>query len=191
MLLEAEDTLIMTNTQYGNQIASEIIKQGYLGWIPQTLKAEQTHGESRFDFGGSVASPLNGSLSQREQGNDFGGQVDKESFFIEVKSAPLLDTDGKAAIFPVGNRKHKADDPVSPRAVKHAEHLTALASTYKTALMYIAMRPDPTHFQISQRDNTYNAAIRKAHAAGVNLYAFSVRPTTEGVYFEKALDVHI
>ena len=188
MLLEAEDTLIMTNTQYGNQIAAEIIKQGYLGWIPQTLKAEQTHGESRFDFGGSCAD---------------------QEFFIEVKSAPLLDTDGKAAIFPVGNRtkqsgaigaassarsgnrKHKATDPVSPRAVKHAEHLTTLASTYKTALMYIAMRPDPTHFQISQRDNTYNAAIRKAHEAGVNLYAFSVRPTTEGVFFEKALDVHI
>jgi DNA-binding sugar fermentation-stimulating protein len=171
MLLEAEDTLIMTNTQYGNHIAAAIAKQGYLGWIPDTLKAEATHGQSRFDFGGCCAA--------------------NKEFFIEVKSAPLLDTDGKAAIFPVGNRKHKADDPVSPRAVKHAEHLTALASTYKTALMYIAMRPDPTHFQISQRDNTYNAAIRKAHAAGVNLYAFSVRPTTEGVYFEKALDVHI
>ena len=190
MLLEAEGTLIMTNTQYGNHIAAEIIKQGYLGWIPQTLKAEQTHGESRFDFGGSVASPLNGSLSQ---GNDFGGSCGEESFFIEVKSAPLLDdaNKSKAAIFPVGNRKHKADDPVSPRAVKHAEHLTTLASTYKTALMYIAMRPDPTHFQISQRDSTYNAAIRKAHAAGVNLYAFSVRPTTEGVFFEQALDIHI
>lgn len=169
MLLEAEDTLIMTNTQYGNHIAAEIIKQGYLGWIPTTLKSEVTHGESRFDYA---------------------GQVGEENFFIEVKSAPLLE--GQAAIFPVGNRKHKATDPVSPRAVKHAEHLTQLATSYKSALMYIAMRPDPTHFQISQRDRTYNDAIRKAHEAGVSLYAFSVRPTPQGeIFFEKVLDVHI
>lgn len=169
MLLEAEGTLIMTNTQYGNQIAAEIIKQGYLGWIPQKLKAEVTHGESRFDFGGSCAD---------------------QEFFIEVKSAPLLEC--QAAIFPVGNKKHRPDDPVSPRAVKHAEHLTQLATTYNSAMMYIAMRPDPIHFQISQRDNTYNAAIRKAHEAGVSLYAFSIRPTQNGeIFFEKALDVHI
>jgi DNA-binding sugar fermentation-stimulating protein len=195
MLLEAEQTLIITNTQYGNHIAAEIIKQGYLGWIPETLKAEVTHGESRFDFGGSRASPLNGSRSQRELGNDFGGSsANKQDFFIEVKSVPLLDTAGKAAIFPVGNRKHKADDPVSPRAVKHAEHLTALTTskTHKTTLLFLAMRPDPTHFQISTADITYNNAIRKAHEAGVALCAFSVRPTSEGeVYFEKALDVHI
>ena len=173
MLLEAEGTLIMTNTQYGNHIAAEIIKQGYLGWIPDTLKAEVKHGESRFDFY---------------------GKTNEEEYFIEVKSAPLLDDEGEAAIFPVGNRKHKATDPVSPRAVKHAEHLTSLQvqKTHKTALLYITMRPDPTHFQISQRDRTYNDAIRKAHEAGVSLYAFSVRPTPEGeVFFEKALDVHI
>ena len=169
MLLEAEDTLIMTNTQYGNHIAAEIIKQGYLGWIPDTLKAEVTHDESRCVFGG-------------------------ENFFIEVKSAPLLDnlSNSKAAIFPVGNKKHRPDDPVSPRAVKHAEHLTQLATSYKSALLFVAMRPDPTHFQISQRDRTYNDAIRKAHEAGVSLYAFSVRPTPQGeIFFEKALDVHI
>jgi sugar fermentation stimulation protein A len=173
MLLEAEGTLIITNTQYGNHIAAEIIKEGYLGWIPDTLKAEVTHGESRFDFGGSYSD---------------------EEFFIEVKSVPLLDAAGQAAIFPVGNRKHKANDPVSPRAVKHAEHLTALATskTHKTALLFLAMRPDPTHFQISTADITYNNAIRKAYEAGVELCAFSVRPTPEGeVYFEKALDVHI
>ena len=83
---------------------------------------------------------------------------------------------------------------MSPRAVKHAEHLTALAisKTHKTELLFLAMRPDPTHFQISTADITYNNAIRKAHEAGVALCAFSVRPTPDGeVYFEKALDVHI
>ena len=183
MLLEAEGTLIMTNTQYANQIAAEIIKQGHLGWVPKTLKAEVTHGESRFDFGGSMA----------ETGNDFGRSM-AEQFFIEVKSAPLLEAAGQAAIFPVGNRKHKATDPVSPRAVKHAEHLTSLqvSGSHHTSLLFLAMRPDPTHFQISQMDITYNNAIRKAHEAGVNLYAFSVRPTPSGeIFLEKALDVHI
>jgi DNA-binding sugar fermentation-stimulating protein len=175
MLLEAEGTLIITNPQVANQIAAEIIKQGHLGWIPTTLKAEVTHGESRFDFGGSR-------------------QVDNKPFFVEVKSAPLLDATGQAVLFPIGNRKHKANDPVSPRAVKHAEHLTALAiaQSHHTSLLFIAMRPDPEYFQISTADITYNNAIRKAHEAGVALCAFSVRPTPEGeVYFEKALDVHI
>lgn len=211
MLLEAEGTLIITNPQVANQIAEQIISQGYLGWIPSTLKAEVTHGESRFDFGGCRTATFNGSLAK--PGNDFGGskaaslngelvprasdyysKISDQEYFVEVKSAPLTDSTGKAALFPIGNRKHKATDPVSPRAVKHAEHLTSLQvqKTYSTSLLFIAMRPDPTHFQISTADITYNNAIRKAHEAGVSLQAFSVRPTPEGeVFLEKALDVHI
>jgi DNA-binding sugar fermentation-stimulating protein len=173
MLLEAEGTLIITNPQVANQIAAEIIKQGYLGWIPTTLKAEVTHGESRFDYY---------------------SKVDDQEHFVEVKSAPLTDSTGKAALFPIGNRKHKATDPVSPRAVKHTEHLTSLQvqKTHSTTLLFIAMRPDVEYFQISTADITYNSAIRKAHEAGVELQAFSVRPTAEGdVFLEKALDVHI
>ncbi len=181
MFLENEGTLVITNPHVANKLAEQIILRGHLGWIPDSLKAEVTHGESRFDFGGSRATTLNG------------GQVENKEFFVEVKSAPLTDNAG-AALFPIGNRKHKATDPVSPRAVKHAEHLTALqtAQTHQTSLLFIAMRPDPTHFQISTADITYNNAIRKAHEAGVSLHAFSVRPTPEGeVFLEKALDVHI
>ena len=132
MLLEAEGTLIITNPQVANQIAAEIIKQGHLGWIPTALKAEVTHGESRFDFGGELV----------EQASDFSGsrQVDNKPFFVEVKSAPLLDATGQAAIFPVGNRKHKANDPVSPRAVKQAlriSHIIMLSARHmKQELRY-------------------------------------------------------
>jgi DNA-binding sugar fermentation-stimulating protein len=191
MLLEAEGTLIITNTQYGNHIAAEIIKEGYLGWIPDSLKAEVTHDSGA---GISKGATVSCTVTHGESRFDFYAEADKQGTFVEVKSVPLLDAAGKAALFPVGNRKHKADDPVSPRAVKHAEHLTALAisKTHNTELLFVAMRPDPTHFQISTADITYNNAIRKAHEAGVALCAFSVRPTPEGeVYFEKALDVHI
>ncbi len=173
MFLETEGTLVITNPHVANKLAEQIILRGHLGWIPNTLKAEVTHGESRFDYY---------------------AKVDDQEHFIEVKSAPLTDTSGEAALFPIGNRRHKATDPVSPRAVKHAEHLTSLQvqKTHNTTLLFIAMRPDVSHFQISTADITYNNAIRKAHEAGVSLQAFSVRPTSEGeVFLEKALDVHI
>ncbi len=185
-----DDTLVCINPLAANKIAEGIIKGGHILPDIQRLQQEATVGESRFDFAGTT-----------KQG---------QQFYIEVKSAPIADIvdcmprDRKRrlaalppapplfTIFPHGN--NRKEGVISPRALKHAQHLTSIQRQNKahTTLLYLSMRPDPSHFQISEIDTEYNKAIREAHEAGVQLLSFSLRFNTAGqVFIEKQLDVHI
>ncbi len=185
-----DDTLVCINPLIANKIAESIIKANHVIPDIQRLQQEVTVGESRFDFAGTT-----------KQG---------QQFYIEVKSAPIADVidcmprDRKRllkalpadpplfTIFPHGN--NRKEGVISPRALKHAEHLTSLQRQHKahTTLLYLSMRPDVDHFQISEIDKEYNRSIQEAHAAGVQLLSFALRFNPEGhVYIEKQLDVHI
>ncbi len=191
LLIELEgDTIVCVNPQVGNKIAEQIIARQLVISNIKTYQEEQTVDESRFDFAGTTTA--------------------NEQFYIEVKSAPIADIvdcmprdrnkrinqlqpqPPLFTIFPYGNTRKQG--LVSPRALKHAQHLTKLQETAeaKTALLYLSMRPDVEHFQISELDTEYNSAIQVAYDAGVLLRSYALRFTAEGeVFIEKELDIHI
>jgi len=106
---------------------------------------------------------------------------DGKKVYVEVKNAMIAwdDTVPRAtrrAVFPDGFRKRKTD-PVSPRAIKHAEVLAALRERPETAgcvLLFIVPRSDCRDgLLINPTDPAYCAAVGGAIRAGVTVRAFS------------------
>ena len=143
-LVEHNETLVCVNPQVGNNIAEQLILGGHILSDITELQQEVTCDQSRFDFGGTLTSG--------------------EQFYIEVKSAPIADIvdcmpsqrskrikelssePPYFTIFPHGNNRKAG--LISPRALKHAQHLTELTQEGEavTTLLYLSMRPDVDHF---------------------------------------------
>ena len=108
-------------------------------------------------------------------------RADGKKVYVEVKNA-MIAWDSSAArpsrraVFPDGYRKKK-DEPVSPRAIKHAEALAALRLQKETAaciLLFIVPRSDcHDGLLINPTDPLYCAAVSAAVRAGVVVRAFS------------------
>lgn len=103
-----------------------------------------------------------------------------KKIYVEVKNAMLSSNIHKIrskrrAIFPDGYRKKK-DEPISPRAVKHAEVLGRLAARGETCiLLYIIPRMDcQDGVEINEKDPVYYSAVQTAVRRGVVLRAFSL-----------------
>ena len=153
-----------------NVIARRLFEYNYI--IPDgvSLEAEVTHGDSRFDFGGRLR--------------------DGRRFFLEVKCVVMADIiDGttaevakadkdqqKIAIFPYGKRK-MSQEPLSPRALKHALGLTECVRSGSAVcyLLYLVMRPDVRAMTVTRLDPTYRKAVVDARTAGVNVQALQIR----------------
>lgn len=91
-------------------------------------------------------------------------------FILEVKSVPLVN-ERNVSYFPDGYRKKK-DSVVSPRALKHINHLVELTNKgYRCFLVFCIQRSDSTGFEISDKDKVYKDAVTKASLAGVNILA--------------------
>lgn len=107
--------------------------------------------------------------------------ADGKKVYVEVKNA-MIAWDATAlrvsrrAVFPDGFRKKKTD-PVSPRAIKHAEALATLRSRPDTAacvLLFIVPRDDcHDGLLINPTDPLYCTAVAAAIRAGVSVRAFS------------------
>jgi sugar fermentation stimulation protein A len=80
-------------------------------------------------------------------------------------------------------------DPVSPRAVKHAQELTAiaLAGQQKACLLFIVQRIDVDRLRITTQDVVYREAVREAIAKGVDVRAFAVRWDGPRAFLHKEL----
>lgn len=109
--------------------------------------------------------------------------------YVEVKNAmvsTMTDTArvDRRALFPEGFRKKK-DEPVSVRAVKHAQTLGELAGrpdTEAAILLFTVPRDDcEAGLEINPLDPIYCRAIWSAVHAGVKIWGFSFKhtPTTE------------
>jgi DNA-binding sugar fermentation-stimulating protein len=106
-----------------------------------------------------------------------------KKMYIEVKNAMIshqCDTKARyerCAIFPDGFRKKKTD-PISPRAIKHAETLARLAkleTTDKCMLLYIVPRNDCSGgLELNKTDPAYCKAVRDAIHAGVIVRVFAL-----------------
>lgn len=142
-------------------------------------KSEVTVGDSRFDYVGSCP---NG-----------------KTIYLEVKTAMVslgLDKarSERRALFPVGYKKKKGD-PVSPRAIKHAEGLAALAqeeSTHSCILVFLVPRSDcGGGFEVNREDPAYYAAVKKAIYAGVQVRAYALDYTPAGITLHDEVPVYI
>jgi len=117
-----------------------------------------------------------------------GTKTDGRKVYVEVKNAMIsLETTKpritRKAVFPEGFRKKK-DEPVSPRAVKHAQLLAELAKKPETAAAYLLFTVPRTDcgdgMTINARDPIYYAAVLAAIRAGVQVRAFALDFTLDG-----------
>jgi DNA-binding sugar fermentation-stimulating protein len=117
-----------------------------------------------------------------------GTRPDGRKVYVEVKNAmiSLELTKPRAerkAVFPEGFRKKK-DEPVSPRAVKHAQLLATLAADPLTAgayLLYTVPRTDCGEgMTINEKDPIYYKAVLGAIRAGVQVRAFALDHSLDG-----------
>merc|ERR1712096_267743 len=119
------------------------------------IKAESSIEESRFDFKciqGSttyfieVKGVPNACISDVKM-----SPMKKSKIQEDVNMAP-----DKIAYFPDGYRK-TADEAISPRALKHVEHLARLAKEPNTrcVLLFVVQRKDCKSFQPTKNDPKY------------------------------------
>ena len=123
-----------------------------------------------------------------------------KKIYVEVKTAMIslvtaVPRSERRAIFPEGFRK-KATDPVSPRAVKHAQTLASLVNNEDTEaciLMFMVPRTDcGDGITVNQTDPIYYAAVAAAVRAGVKIYAYSLEYTLDGtVRLERSIPFYI
>lgn len=111
-----------------------------------------------------------------------------KKIYVEIKNAMVSLEDEKPraerrAVFPEGFRK-KAGEPVSPRAVKHAQvlqRLLTLPDTEACVLLYTVPRTDcGDGMTINARDPIYYTAVRDAVRAGVVVRAFALSYSLDG-----------
>ena len=154
------------------------LENGWVDGLPKfdkkEIKAEASLDESRFDFKCTK---------------------DEIVFYVEVKGVPnaciadvkmspmkksriqeeVNNAQQKIAYFPDGYRK-SADEAISPRALKHVEHLTRLAQepNTKCVLLFVVQRRDCASFQPTKNDPKYRQAVHQASQSGVSVVAHSV-----------------
>jgi DNA-binding sugar fermentation-stimulating protein len=111
-----------------------------------------------------------------------------KKIYVEIKNAMVSLENAKPraerrAVFPEGFRKKKGE-PVSPRAVKHAQVLQRLLSAQDSEacyLLYTVPRTDcGDGMTINSADPIYYDAVRSAVRAGVRIRAFSLNYSLDG-----------
>ena len=131
---------------------------------------------------------------------DFVGTTPEgKKIYVEVKNAMIsLATTQRSerwAIFPEGFRKSKAE-PISPRAVKHAETLRDLVGRPETEAAYLVFtvpRNDcDAGLELNPQDPIYCKAVADAVAAGVQVRVFGLNFNCDGtIEFNKELEFRI
>ena len=128
-----------------------------------------------------------------------GTNPDGKKTYVEVKNAmisvSIAERPTRRAVFPEGFRKSKTE-PVSPRAVKHAEtlaELVKLPDTQAAYLVFIVPRNDcGGGLELNKLDPIYCDAVAKAVAAGVQVRVFGLAFQLDGgIVFDKELPFSI
>ena len=181
------------NAEY---IAFQCLQKALVNNIPQLiiLEKEKKFLNSRFDF--------------------YGKDINNQEYIFEVKTVPLAyyvdvpkkeykkhqiyidscEFNEKIAYFPDGYRKN-ANEPVSPRALKHIQELEEIALTTNIScnLIYVVQRTDIIYFQTSNIDLIYKKAVQKAWYNGVQIKVLQIKWNEEGEAFlhSTSLPIHL
>ncbi len=112
-----------------------------------------------------------------------------KKIYVEVKTAMIstecdLPRAQRRVVFPEGYRKSK-NEPVSPRAIKHARVLAELkgrADTERCVLLYVVPRDDcGGGLRLNPTDPQYVSAVRDAVTAGVETVGVAFRYNVAGI----------
>lgn len=123
-----------------------------------------------------------------------------KKIYVEVKTAMVskqcaVGRSHRRAIFPEGYRK-SMKETISPRAVKHAETLAELMKKEDTeacVLLFLVPRSDcNAGMDVNPNDETYYAAVSAAAASGVQVRAFALTYSLNGVVaLDKEMPVYL
>jgi sugar fermentation stimulation protein A len=157
-LAEAAGSMVVINTARANAVVAEALAAGVITELASfdRISREVAAGDSRLDF-----------LLERRRGRG------RDRCWLEVKSATMTAGGGVTA-FP---------DSVTTRGARHLDELIALRrGGARAALLFCASRADTQVVRPADEiDPVYGAALRKAAAAGVELYAYRCAVTTSGI----------
>ena len=190
-VLNKDYGVIGVNPMLANPIVKSLLLQNKIQEFQNIseLKAEITVDESRFDY-----TFLN---------------KDGKRVYLEVKNVPLADVvdmcakdrkkldtskydfSKKIGIFPDGYRKNK-DEPVSPRALKHVNHLASIHKENPDiicALVFLIQRSDVDSFKPSSLDPIYEKAVYDAVECGVKVIALCVEWNDNNCYYLKNVEL--
>jgi sugar fermentation stimulation protein A len=108
------------------------------------------------------------------------GHASRPDAWVEVKSVTLAE--GELALFP---------DSVTERGRRHVELLRSLRSRgVRAAMLFLVQRADCDRVAPADEiDPAYGEALRRAAAAGVELYALGARVTSRAIRVERELPV--
>lgn len=183
-LVDIGSSIVGANPNFCNKMVRVALENGWVQGIPKfekkEIKAEASIDESRFDFKCiqdtttyyiEVKGVPNACISDVKM-----SPIKKSKIQVEVNHA-----ENKIAYFPDGYRK-TADEAISPRALKHVEHLARIAKEENTkcVLLFVVQRKDCKSFQPTKNDPKYRSAVHKASEEGVSVIAHTV--VWEGVH---------
>ena len=163
-LVDLDSTLVSADSRLPNALVAEALEQGDLppfADYPQ-VRREVTYGESRLDL------MLEGA----------GGRC-----YLETKSVTLVVDEGVAQ-FP---------DAPTYRGVKHLRTLSqAVADGHRAAAVFVVQRSDARSLTPHDTaDPEFGAALRSAHAAGVEVYAYRCQVTPEEIRLADPIPVNL
>ena len=156
-------TLVAVNTARGNQLVHDALTDGAIAELRgyDEVAREVAAGDSRLDF----------RLAR--------GPRNRDRAWVEVKTA-TMDGGGGSAAFP---------DAVTTRGARHLDELRALRRRgFRAVLLFVVPRAGVTSVRTADEiDPAYGAALRRAAAAGVEVLAYAVDLSLEGLRIGKSL----
>ena len=177
-LVDIGSSVVGANPNFCNKMAKIALEKGWVHGVPKfektDIKSEASIDESRFDFK-CIQDDITYYIEVKGVPNACVADVKmspKKKSKIQVEINEAKD---KIAYFPDGFRK-TPDEAISPRALKHVEHLTRLATeeNVKCVLLFIVQRKDCASFQVTKNDPKYRAAVNRAVERGVAVVAHVV-----------------
>ena len=163
VLVRHGDIWVSVYPAFANKVVENELAKGSLSCLNgfESFNREVKCGESRFDF-------------QLEF-------LDVKAF-VEVKSVSLVE--GGVGKFP---------DAPTQRGVKHLKELVALRRKgYRAAVLFVSQRSDARSIiSNDQIDPLFGEWLRKAHLAGVELYAYNCSVTKNTVSIKNQIPVNI
>jgi len=167
-LAEIAGALVSVNPTRSNALVAAALSSSSIPELAGYPKhrREATAGDSRLDF-----------LLAR-------GAKNRDRCFVEVKTVTMDGGTPGLAIFP---------DSVTDRGARHLDELRALRKQgYRCVLLFIVARGGAARMRPADEiDPAYAAALRAAHASGVELLAYSAIPSLAGLTLGPRLPIDL
>ena len=160
-LIEMPASLVGVNTLVPNRLVAKVLENGV---VPELSRYTQVSREVKVNQQSRLDLKLTGP--------------DMADCYIEIKNCTLVE-DGRA-MFP---------DAPTTRGQKHLQELAKLKATGSRAIIFfLIQRCDATHFSPADHiDPEYGRLLRQVVEQGVEILAYDVKITVEGIWLNNQL----